>query len=67
MYPSPLECGGKRSATPLWMSFFIHAIQSAVDVSLCRRTPNLSPAPRASNIFNDAYLWFRFAGYAEGV
>jgi hypothetical protein len=33
--------------------FLDHAIQSTVDASRCRRIPNLSPAPRASNIFND--------------
>jgi hypothetical protein len=49
-----LECGGKRSATPLWIirpgtlanrSFAFIEIQSAVAASLCRRTPHrLTPA-----------------------
>jgi len=35
-----MECGGKRSATPLWMGYSSE-IQSAVAALLCRRTPNL--------------------------
>ena len=35
-----LECGGKRSATPLWIVSRQQTNQSAVDASLCRRTPH---------------------------
>jgi hypothetical protein len=34
-----LECGGKRSATPLWIPALHCTNQSAVAASLCRRTP----------------------------
>ena len=38
-----MDCGGKRSATPLWLAatVSIHrsAPQSAVVASLCRRSP----------------------------
>jgi hypothetical protein len=42
-----LECGGKRSATPLWnklaTSLTSQLNQSAVAAALCRRTPNPLP------------------------
>ena len=38
-----MECGGKRSATPLWVGLR----ESAVAASLCRRTPNLIQNLRA--------------------
>ena len=38
-----MECGGKRSATPLWISaepgLPVTESQSAVAAALCRRTP----------------------------
>jgi hypothetical protein len=36
-----MECGGKRSATPLWICQSARSNQSAIAASLCRRTPNL--------------------------
>jgi len=45
--PGNMECGGKRSATPLLDNLTIdQSIQSAVDASLCRRTPKLTSASR---------------------
>src|SRR5207302_1398910 len=36
-----MQCCGKRSATPLWITCSIgQTIQSAIDASLCRRTPH---------------------------
>jgi len=37
-----LECGGMRSATPLWI---VSLNQSAIAASLCRRIPDFSPPP----------------------
>jgi len=35
-----MECGGKRSATPLWIFEDKERNQSAVAAALCRRTPD---------------------------
>jgi hypothetical protein len=55
-----LECGGKRSATPLWIhrsySFCPLAktvSQSAVAALLCRRTPNLNATLGLSYLGDD--------------
>ncbi|HEV2394847.1 MAG TPA: hypothetical protein VG146_21060 [Verrucomicrobiae bacterium] len=34
-----LECGGKRSATPLWMAAERRSIKSAAAAVFCRRAP----------------------------
>jgi hypothetical protein len=47
-----MECGGKRSATPLWISDiteFVKTIQSAADALLCRRTPKDGAFPTGIN------------------
>ena len=39
------ECGGKRSATPLWIGICRSQSQSAVAASLCRRIPGQASLP----------------------
>ena len=40
---SVLDCGGKRSATPLWLQvLWLWQKESAVAAALCRRAPNRS-------------------------
>src|SRR4029434_630063 len=57
--PAALECGGKRSATPLWFTpRGVPRPQSAVAAGLCGRTPKRFVAhPPDSSVIHKSYFY----------